>query len=192
MQKTVIKISALLITFFISLGIYEVRYFLDTQHIQDISVVANENSPESAPDKTDLRNAVDKQYGLEPCNMPNPMKQYKYPKKIRAIAIGVVNGWLICGTLPKYPQLVESSNISGEVIVNVLVAETGEITKASVRSGNSLLREATLNAAYQSRTAPILLGGQPVKARGILVYRFDRNNKVSLTRNFPLKTSAQN
>ena len=117
---------------------------------------------------------------LAPCDYPNPAREYKYPKNSRAIKGGVLNKKLECGVLPEYPAQALEKNISGKVVLDVLVDETGEIVRAKVKSGHSLFRQAALKAAFQTRTSPMLLGGESVKMNGNLIYQFDAKG-VSFT-----------
>jgi TonB family protein len=184
MRKNFIRFLIFLITLFIGLNASK-AYYLSNKPAQEFSIVSVNVPIESEQNTVITESRVFKPYKLTSCDNPNPMKQYKYPQKIHTVGGGVVNGMITCGVLPEYSQAAKAANISGKVILDVVVDENGEIIKASVQSGNPLFREATIRAAYQSRTPPRLLGGQPVKIRGILVYQFDSKSGVILPRNFP-------
>ncbi len=73
----------------------------------------------------------------------------------------------------KYPEAAGIINVSGKVIVEILVDETGGVEEAKVISGHPLLRAESLQAAKLTKFKPFSLGGIPVKARGILTYNFN-------------------
>lgn len=73
---------------------------------------------------------------------------------------------------PVYPSTAVAVKVSGTVEVWVMVDETGRVGFARALSGNPLLQEAAVDAAYQARFAPALLDGLPVKVSGFLDYNF--------------------
>lgn len=190
MRKTFIRPLIFLLTLGIGLGIYYARYFPAYNSTSDNSLVAVNNSVQSEQIRTGDEYITTESYNLAPCESVNSLKKYKFPRKKNTVAIGVVNGWIRCGVLPEYPQNAQERKVSGKVVLDVLIDETGEIAKASIRSGNSLFRQAALKAAHQSRSCPILLGGESMKGQGILIYQFDSERGVSLPKNFPIKSSA--
>jgi hypothetical protein len=58
------------------------------------------------------------------------------------------------------------------VAVNVLVDESGRVTRAQALAGHPLLRHAAVRAACRARFAPTLINGPPVRVSGVLTYRF--------------------
>ena len=73
---------------------------------------------------------------------------------------------------PKYPATARAVRATGAVNVQVTLDEDGEVAAADAISGHPLLRQAAEMAAKESRFEPTLLGGQPVKVIGIIVYNF--------------------
>jgi TonB family protein len=61
---------------------------------------------------------------------------------------------------------------SGQVAVQVLIDEAGNVISAKATSGNPLLRPSAEAAARQSKINPIKVGNQSVKATGVLLYNF--------------------
>ena len=61
---------------------------------------------------------------------------------------------------------------SGEVKVRILVDETGTVACACAMTGNPLLEEAAVQAAYRARFSPTLRKGVPVKVDGVISYHF--------------------
>jgi len=74
--------------------------------------------------------------------------------------------------LPVYPPIAKAARASGTVRVQVVVDEEGKITSAKAISGHPLLQQAAVQAAYQARLAPTLLGGEAIKLSGTLSYNF--------------------
>jgi TonB family protein len=73
---------------------------------------------------------------------------------------------------PKYPKSARMFNASGEVVVEILVDEKGNVEDAKVVSGHALLKVESLRVAKLTKFKPFSLSGIPVKARGILIYKF--------------------
>lgn len=74
--------------------------------------------------------------------------------------------------IPNYPAAARAVRASGAVNVQVTIDEDGEVIMANAVSGHPLLRQAAERAAKESRFAPTILEGQPVKVTGIIVYNF--------------------
>jgi TonB family protein len=62
--------------------------------------------------------------------------------------------------------------VTGQVTVQVLIDENGNVISASAASGHPLLRAAAVNAARASKFSPTKLSGQPVKVNGVIIYNF--------------------
>jgi hypothetical protein len=71
--------------------------------------------------------------------------------------------------------------------VQIVIDEKGNVISATAISGHPLLRAAAVAAAQQSKFAPTLLSGSPVKITGVVVYNFTTQtptaNVVSATTN---------
>jgi outer membrane biosynthesis protein TonB len=61
---------------------------------------------------------------------------------------------------------------SGQVAVQIVIDEAGNVTSARATSGNILLRAPAEAAARQSKINPVKIGDTPVQAVGILLYNF--------------------
>lgn len=114
------------------------------------------------------------------------VKQKKSPKIISA---GVVNGRAIELVIPEYPQAARDFNIYGQVSVQVLINETGDVIKAFARSGNLLLRSSSIKAAFKSKFEPITIGGVAVRVSGIINYNYMPNEWNWLEIGFALENS---
>ena len=92
----------------------------------------------------------------------------------RRVAGGVLNGRAISLPQPPYPPVARAAGASGPVRVQVLVDESGNVIAARAMNGHPLLQNAAERAARSARFSPTLLGGQPVKVSGVIVYNFVR------------------
>lgn len=94
-----------------------------------------------------------------------------YAPKRHTISGGVLNG-KSCMVEPIYPQKALKNKVSGQINVEVLVDGYGKIKSAKAISGNSLLWQSAIDAAYKTQVCPTLLGGEYMNVKGILVYKF--------------------
>ncbi len=100
---------------------------------------------------------------------PPPPIQKPAPRVIRK---KVINSEALSLPKPAYPPLAKQLRIQGTVSIQVLVDETGKVVSAKPVSGDRFLVNGALNAAYQARFSPTLLGDQPVKVSGLITYNF--------------------
>src|SRR5713226_2732352 len=111
----------------------------------------------STPQKVDIAEAP-----------PPPPK----PTPHAPISGGVLNGKAVHLTQPPYPAIARSAHASGQVVVQVLIDENGNVISAHATSGHPLLQGAAVNAARSSKFTPTKLSGQPVKVNGVIIYNF--------------------
>jgi protein TonB len=112
----------------------------------------------SGPQKVDIKD--------EP--PPPPPK----PTPHAPVSGGVLNGRAIHLVQPPYPPIARSAHASGQVVVQVLIDENGNVVAAHATSGHPLLQAAAVNAARSSKFTPTKLSGQPVKVNGVIIYNF--------------------
>jgi protein TonB len=112
----------------------------------------------SGPQKVDIKD--------EP--PPPPPK----PTPHAPVSGGVLNGKAIHLVQPPYPPIARSAHASGQVVVQVLIDENGNVVAAHATSGHPLLQAAAVNAARSSKFTPTKLSGQPVKVNGVIIYNF--------------------
>jgi protein TonB len=112
----------------------------------------------SAPTKVEIKD--------EP--PPPPPK----PTPHAPISGGVLNGKAVHLVQPPYPPIARSAHASGQVVVQVLIDENGNVVAAHATSGHPLLQAAAVNAARSSKFTPTKLSGQPVKVNGVIIYNF--------------------
>jgi TonB family protein len=78
--------------------------------------------------------------------------------------------------LPTYPNAAREQNIRGQVAIQILVSEAGDVEGSQVISRDPRLRDAALEAAKRWRFKPFLKGGQPVAAIAKLSFDFGALN----------------
>lgn len=99
----------------------------------------------------------------------------------KTISGGVLNGKAISLPEPVYPAVAKASHAGGAVTVQVLIDEDGNVISASAVSGDPLLRESAVSAAYKAKFSPTKLSGQPVKVSGVITYYFSGPSVVVST-----------
>lgn len=90
---------------------------------------------------------------------PLPAAPKKTPVKIGG---AVQEAKLIRKVMPEYPQLALKSHVSGEVRLEILVNEEGDVIDVKVIQGNPLLIAEAVRAVWQWKYSPTLLNGEPV------------------------------
>jgi TonB family protein len=101
---------------------------------------------------------------------PPPRPSPKVPRA--PISGGVLNGKAIRLVQPTYPPIARAAHASGQVTVQVLVDENGNVISATAVSGHPLLQPAAVAAARASKFTPTKLASQPVKVTGVLIFNF--------------------
>lgn len=103
-------------------------------------------------------------------NVPPPPSPKPTPRA--PISGGVLNGKATRLVQPAYPAIARAAHASGQVRVQVLVDENGNVVSATPVSGHPLLQGSAAAAARQSKFSPTMLSGQPVKVTGVIIYNF--------------------
>jgi protein TonB len=88
------------------------------------------------------------------------------------ISGGVLNGKAVRLVQPPYPAIARSAHASGQVRVQIVIDENGNVISAAPVSGHPLLQGAAVAAARASKFTPTKLSGQPVKVSGVIIYNF--------------------
>ena len=91
---------------------------------------------------------------------------------LKPVSGGVLNGTALSLPSPSYPDTARRMRMTGVVVVQVVVDETGKVISAEAGSGPSILKDAAVQAALKARFSPTKLSGQPVKVSGVINYRF--------------------
>src|SRR5688500_7678465 len=131
-------------------------YMTTNSHSVDLLVPSHTNSTASPSVRVDS----------EPPAAPAPRPILK------PVSGGVLNGTAINLPSPTYPDTARRLRMTGVVVVQVVVDETGKVISAEVLSGPSLLKDAAVQAALRARVSPTKLSGQPVKVSGVINYKF--------------------
>ncbi len=108
---------------------------------------------------------------LSPSPSASPRPSPSAPTN-RPVNAGILNGRAVNLPKPAYPPIAKKMRATGQVAVQVLVDESGNVTSARAMSGNHLLRASAEAAARQSRFNPVRIGDQAVKATGVVIYNF--------------------
>ncbi len=78
------------------------------------------------------------------------------------VSPAVANEHLTGKVEPTYPAIAKAARLQGKVVLQVVVAKTGNVDSVSVVSGHPLLVQAAINAARQWKYKPFVVDGQPV------------------------------
>lgn len=79
---------------------------------------------------------------------------------------------------PLYPEAASRANVSGIVVVEVVMDTDGKVISAKANSGSPLLRPNAETAALRSKFKPALFKGKPVKAKGVIAYNFAPKGRI--------------
>jgi TonB family protein len=101
---------------------------------------------------------------------PEPPQRPKPPK---VVSKGPITGEAVSLPKPVYSELAKRMRIQGKVSVQVLVDLDGRVISATVLSGSPFLRAEAQKAALQARFSPTMLGDQPVRVSGVIIYNFE-------------------
>lgn len=80
--------------------------------------------------------------------------------------------------LPTYPQIARTNRVAGDVTLDALVDESGNVLDVKVISGPLLLRDAAMEALRQWKYQPARLDGQPTPMHLTVTIKF-QNTLVS-------------
>ncbi|HXG68805.1 MAG TPA: energy transducer TonB [Blastocatellia bacterium] len=123
---------------------------------------------------SDGLNTGGRQIGPPPPPPPSPQPKPETATKPPVIRSSVIQGSAIRRVEPTYPPLAKAVGITGSVVVEVTIDESGAVASARVLSGHPLLRDVCLAAARGWRWKPTLLNGAPVKVVGTITFNFQR------------------
>ena len=111
---------------------------------------------------------------IEPPPPPDPPKK-EIPKVVN-LSTGVIKGNAISLPKPTYSAIARQMRRQGDVTVQVLIDESGNVISAKAVSGDPILLPEAVKAARQARFKPTTLSGQPVKVSGLITYSFQLSN----------------
>jgi TonB family protein len=85
----------------------------------------------------------------------------------------------------------EQQEIQGEVVVEILVTEAGEVGETKVIRGNPILADSVVGAVKKWKFAPFIRNGKPAKAAAALIWDFAFKDKIIVDKPYvPPATSA--
>ena len=73
---------------------------------------------------------------------------------------------------PLYPGLARNARAQGQVVIDAIIDERGDVTEARAISGPGLLIPAALAAVIKWRYEPTLLNGEPVSVEMHVLVNF--------------------
>lgn len=73
---------------------------------------------------------------------------------------------------PEYPAMARQLKMAGEVEVEAVVTETGQVEAVNIISGNPVLTHAVVEAVRKWKFTPQTLGGKPARAFAPLSFTF--------------------
>lgn len=78
-----------------------------------------------------------------------------------------------------YPYEAREQKLQGEVVVRILVSETGDVETAEIVSGDPVLAKSALNAVKKWKFKPFIKNGKPVKVSTKLPFDFAFSENIS-------------
>jgi len=99
------------------------------------------------------------QSNSQPAAPPAPRSEYRQPQLISSVP-------------PVYPDVARGQNIRGDVVVDLLVDETGKVVQVQVISGPALLRGAVVDALRKNKYRPATLDGKATSAHVVVTIHF--------------------
>jgi TonB family protein len=85
---------------------------------------------------------------------------------------------LVKAEKPVYPIEAVKQEIQGEVVVHLLISETGDVEKADAISGDPMLVRSATDAMKKWKFKPYLKDGHPVKVSTRMTYDFAFKDRV--------------
>jgi general secretion pathway protein A len=79
---------------------------------------------------------------------------------------------LLSRVAPQYPPVAKRKRVEGDVVVNFVVKENGNVSEMNIVSGPELLRQAALDALHRWKYKPCQLAGQPIAVKTQATIRF--------------------
>lgn len=109
-----------------------------------------------------------------PPEKTSPKKEEPTPKSPNIIrrSGGVLSGEAIRKAEPPYPPRAKAARVSGAVVVEVTVDESGNVIAARAISGHPLLNDAAVSAALGWKFNATKVTGQPVKVTRTITFNF--------------------
>ncbi len=110
-----------------------------------------------------------------PPEIKKPSAEPAAKTKTIVVSRGVVNGKATYLPKPVYSAAARAVKASGDVSVQVVIDETGNVVSAKAVNGHPLLKTEAEKAARNAKFSPTFLSEQAVKVSGIIIYKFSMN-----------------
>ena len=88
------------------------------------------------------------------------------------VSSGVSQGMLLRPIHPVYPAIAKAAHVTGSVIVEATISQTGVIESLHVISGPVMLQSAAIDAIRAARYQPYRLNGQPTAVQTMITVNF--------------------
>jgi TonB family protein len=94
---------------------------------------------------------------------------------------GIKRGRAIFWVIPEYPSVAKQFNVKGDVVIDLLVDENGNVISSKILNGHLLLQYATVIATKQWKFSPTYISSSfaqeknsyiPVKYHYIITFRY--------------------
>ena len=106
-----------------------------------------------------------------------PIAQPKIaPQKVR-VSSGVAQGMLVHRVTPQYPTQARIQGIQGTVVLQAVIGKDGGVKSLKAVSGNSMLRQAAMDAVKQWKYKPYSVDGEAVEADTEINVKFSPGNE---------------
>ena len=99
--------------------------------------------------------------GLLGTVLPDPPPPPAPPRTPKRVGGDIQTPELIQRVEPIYPRMAVTAKVTGMVILEATVSETGRVTNITVLRSISVLDSAAISAVRQWRYKPLLLNGEP-------------------------------
>jgi protein TonB len=88
------------------------------------------------------------------------------------VSSGVSQGMLLTPIRPVYPAIAKAAHVSGSVVVEATISQTGTIESLHILSGPVMLQSAAIEAIRAARYQPYRLNGQPTAVQTTITVNF--------------------
>jgi protein TonB len=109
-------------------------------------------------------------------SVPIPPPQQPAAKRILRVGSNLKAPRQILSVQPEYPELARQAHVWGDVVVDAVIDERGNVVRAHAVSGHPLLIPAALQAVLQWKYQPTLLNDTPLAVEMEVTVHFNLGN----------------
>jgi protein TonB len=109
-------------------------------------------------------------------SIPIPTPQQPAAKRILRVGSNLKAPRQILSVQPEYPELARQAHVWGDVVVDAVIDERGNVVRAHAVSGHPVLIPAALQAVLQWKYQPTLLNGTPLAVEMEVTVHFNLGN----------------